>query len=297
MREPEGSGGVLFCLGGSMRPRMVAMEPACRESGSPCCGGTRETGFDTPYWGGKVSLNGRSTPVLPLLAGLILALVSAGVGCAGSPVKAVEKAEGRQRGVYHKVKRHQTLWRICKTYGVDMAEVARINGIRDVNSIRAGQKIFIPGAEKVLPVGIYIEDLGGSGKKPREVDLASAKGRFIWPVRGAVLRGFGRSRGRRHDGIDISAPKGTPVRSIDSGKVIYSGHEIRGYGNIVIIKHGPVFTSVYAHNEVNLVREGDSVKKGDPIARVGNTRRGGKPYLHFEIRNFNRPVDPLRILP
>ena len=105
------------------------------------------------------------------------------------------------------------------------------------------------------------------------------------------------SKGRKHDGIDISAPRGTPIKSTDSGKVIYSGNEIRGYGNIVIIKHGPILTSVYAHNDVNLVQERDRVEKGQVIARVGRAGKTTGSYLHFEIRNHNRPIDPLLVLP
>jgi murein DD-endopeptidase MepM/ murein hydrolase activator NlpD len=160
-------------------------------------------------------------------------------------------------GVYHTVKRHQTLWRICKTYEVDMDQVARINRIRDPSRIREGQKIFIPCAKKVLRVDIYIDDIGG--KKGRREDpkrIALAKGRFVWPVRGKVTQEFGVRGTTKHDGIDISAPRGTPIRASDSGKILYSGDEISGYGNIVIIKHGQEFITIYAHNQINQVAEG-----------------------------------------
>jgi len=232
-----------------------------------------------------------------LLGGLLLVAISVTGGCASSPQNPMEKPKPRRTGVYHTVKRHQTLWRICKTYNVDMAEIARINGIKDVNRIQAGQRVFIPGAKKILHVDIYIEDLSPVGKRPASVDLARVKGRFIWPVRGSISKGFGVSKGKKHDGIDISAPRGTPIKSTDSGKVIYSGNEIRGYGNIVIIKHGPIFTSVYAHNDVNLVQERDRVEKGQVIARVGRAGNTTGSYLHFEIRNHNRPIDPLLVLP
>lgn len=248
---------------------------------------------------GRASLRENRMPrfMIPFAVGLMVALLSVAGGCASSPTRPVDKPEPRQTGVYHTVKRHQTLWRICKTYRVNMAKVARINGIRDANKIKAGQRIFIPGAERVLHVDIYIEDLGPSGKQPTTVDLAKARGHFMWPVRGSLLQRFGRGTGRRHNGIDISAPRGTPIKSADSGKVIYSGNEIKGYGNIVIIRHGPVFTSVYAQNDVNLVREGDRVQKGHVIARVGSTGRARGSHLHFEIRNHNRPIDPLLVLP
>jgi murein DD-endopeptidase MepM/ murein hydrolase activator NlpD len=232
-----------------------------------------------------------------LFLGLPLVVLWMAGGClslSGDPV--VDSSPSRA-GVYHTVKRHQTLWRICKTYGVDMREVARINGIKDVNRIQAGQRIFVPGAERVLHVDVHIEDLGPSGRPPAKVNLAEVKGRFVWPVEGKIIRGFDRTRQHRHDGVDIAAPGGTAVRSVDSGKVIYSGNEIKGYGNIVIIKHGPIFSSIYAHNAVNLVHEGDQVKKGQVIARVGRTGRAKGTHLHFEIRNHNKPVDPLLVLP
>lgn len=200
-------------------------------------------------------------------------------------------------GVYHTVKRHQTLWRICKTYGVDMHEVARINHIRNPSRIREGQKIFIPGAKRVLKVDIYIDDIGGRrGRREDPKGIALARGRFIWPVKGKVTREFGIRGTMKHDGIDISTPKGTPIRASDSGKVLYSGNEIRGYGNIVIIKHGQGFITVYAHNERNNVSEGMRVARGQIIGRVGNTGRASAPHLYFEIRKNNRPIDPRRLL-
>jgi len=200
-------------------------------------------------------------------------------------------------GVYHMVKRHQTLWRICKTYGVDMDEVARINHIRDPSRIREGQRIFIPGAKRVLRVDIYIDDIGGKrGRREDPKRIALAKGRFIWPVRGKITREFGIRGTVKHDGIDISAPKGTPIRASDSGKVLYSGDEITGYGNIIILKHGRGFITIYAHNEINGVAEGMNVVRGQIIGRVGNTGRASAPHLHFEVRKNNRPIDPRLLL-
>jgi murein DD-endopeptidase MepM/ murein hydrolase activator NlpD len=246
---------------------------------------------------GKGGLS-RAANSLPMsVVVLLVAAASITGGCVGSPQSPIERPIARREGVYHIVKRHQTLWRICKTYDVDMADVARINGIADVSQIRAGQRVFIPGAEKALDVGIYIEDIGPPRKKARRLDLAKVKGRFVWPVKGPILKGFNPKSKEKHDGIDIGAPSGTAINSIESGEVLYSGNEIIGYGNIVIIKHGPTFSSVYAHNAVNLVREGDRVDKGQLIARVGNTGRAEDFHLHFEIRNHNRPMNPLLILP
>ena len=200
-------------------------------------------------------------------------------------------------GVYHTVKRHQTLWRICKTYGVDLDEVARINHIRDPSRIREGQKIFIPGAKKVLKVDIYIDDIGGKrGRREDPKRIVLAKGRFIWPVRGKITQEFGIRGTVKHDGIDISASRGTPIRASGSGKVLYSGNEIRKYGNIIIIKHEQGFITVYAHNDVNNVAEGMKVERGQIIGRVGSTGRASGSHLHFEIRKNNRPIDPRLLL-
>jgi murein DD-endopeptidase MepM/ murein hydrolase activator NlpD len=99
-----------------------------------------------------------------------------------------------------------------------------------------------------------------------------------------------------HDGIDIAAPEGTPIRAIEDGEVIYSD-QLRGYGNMVILRHANGIISVYAHNESNLVREGQSVARGEVVARVGSTGRVSGPHLHFEIRKNNAAQDPLRYLP
>jgi lipoprotein NlpD len=195
------------------------------------------------------------------------------------------------------VKRHQTLWRISKTYGVDIDEVARTNRIKDPSKIRVGQKIFIPGAKKVLKVDIYIEDIGGRrGRREDPKKIALAKGHFIWPVKGKVTREFGIRGTTKHDGIDISVPRGTPIMVANSGRVLYSGNEIKGYGNIIIIEHGQGFITVYAHNQVNGVVEREKVRRGQVIGRVGRTGRTNGANLHFEIRMNNRPINPRLLL-
>jgi len=199
--------------------------------------------------------------------------------------------------VYHTVKRHQTLWRICKTYGVDINEVARVNHIQDPSKIRVGQKIFIPRAKRVLKVDIYIDDIGGRrGRSEDPKKIALARGRFSWPVRGKVTREFGIRGTTKHDGIDISAPRDTPIKAANSGRVLYSGSEIKGYGNIIIIEHEQGFTTVYAHNDVNDVSEGEKVGRGQIIGKVGRTGTASGPNLHFEIRMNNRPINPRLLL-
>jgi murein DD-endopeptidase MepM/ murein hydrolase activator NlpD len=119
---------------------------------------------------------------------------------------------------------------------------------------------------------------------------------FIWPVNGTINSGYGPRGLSFHDGIDIAAPEGTPIKAIEDGEVIYSD-QLRGYGNMVILRHADGIVSVYAHNESNLVRVGQSVVRGEVVARVGSTGRVSGPHLHFEIRKNNAAQDPLRYLP
>ena len=200
------------------------------------------------------------------------------------------------KGIYHTVRRHETLWRICKTYGVDMDYVARINGIKDKSKIKVGQKIFIPGATRPLKVKVPIEDIT-SAKRPRKRSKSTASPSFIWPVKGRVTRGFYQGKGKRHDGIDIASELGTPVRAAASGRVVYSDNELAGYGNLIIIEHPGGYYTIYAHNLVNLVEEEVWVEKGQIIAKVGRSGNATSPILHFEIRKGSKPLNPLKFLP
>ena len=220
---------------------------------------------------------------------LLILLLAVSFGCRHS------RGVGRgQRGVYHTVKRHQTLWRICKTYNVNMDAVARINGIKDKSKIAVGQRIFIPGATKVLKVDIYVEDVTA---RKRSTAVRYERGKFIWPVEGTVTARFGTNEKRRHDGLDIAAPVGTPIRAADNGRVVYSDNKMKGYGNLIIIEHKDKFFTIYAHNEKNMVAEEVVVTQGDIIARVGQTGNATGPHLHFEIRKGSKPLDPVSFLP
>jgi murein DD-endopeptidase MepM/ murein hydrolase activator NlpD len=198
------------------------------------------------------------------------------------------------KGVYHVVERHQTLYRICKTYGVDLKEVASLNGITDPSKIQTGQRIFIPGAKKLLKVEIYIDDV--AAEQGEKLKIAYKKLDFIWPVEGKISDVFEEAESRRHQGIDISSPIGTPIKASNAGMVIYSNNTIKGYGNLIILRHSEELVTVYAHNQVNLVEEGTWVEKGQIIGKVGQTGRASGPHLHFEIRKNNKAVDPLLFL-
>jgi murein DD-endopeptidase MepM/ murein hydrolase activator NlpD len=121
---------------------------------------------------------------------------------------------------------------------------------------------------------------------------------FAWPVAsGAVSSPFGmRANGMMHEGVDISAPAGTPVLAADDGVVIYTG-QLRGYGNVVILQHSGAYETVYAHDRRNFVHDGDRVGRGQQIGEIGTSGRTSGPNLHFEVRYNNRAEDPLSYLP
>jgi murein DD-endopeptidase MepM/ murein hydrolase activator NlpD len=224
----------------------------------------------------------------------LLSLILLMGGCARDRVS-LEKPSPphRMQGVYHVVERHQTLYRICKTYGVDLNRVASLNGIPDPSKIETGQRIFIPGAKKVLKVEIYIDDV--AAEQGEKAKIVYRKLDFIWPVEGKVTDVFTEAENKKHQGIDISSPLGTPIKASNAGMVMYSNH-IKGYGNVVIIRHSEEYVTVYAHNQVNLVEEDTWVEKGQIIGKVGKTGRATGPHLHFEIRRNNKVMDPMLFL-
>ncbi len=121
--------------------------------------------------------------------------------------------------------------------------------------------------------------------------------RFLWPVKGRIISSFGPKKGGlNNDGINIAAPAGTNVIAADSGVVAYAGNELRGFGNLLLIRHADGWVTAYAHNEKLLVRRGERVKRGQAIAQIGSTGNVSAPQLHFEIRKGTDPVDPLKYL-
>ena len=188
-------------------------------------------------------------------------------------------------GVYHQVLKGQTLWRIAKAYDVDIKNIIDINKISDPSKITVDQKIFIPGARR---------NLEGEFKIP--VTQQSDKG-YIWPVKGKVVSYFGSIRdGVTSKGIDIEVDEGSVVVAARSGKVVFCDEKVKGLGKTIIIEHNDGYSSVYAHNSINLVECGDYVKQGDKIAKVGTTGRVERPTLHFQIRKGHTSKDPFYYL-
>ena len=138
---------------------------------------------------------------------------------------------------------------------------------------------------------------GGAADAPRTAAALPHGGRFPWPVHGHVLAGYGVAAGGSHnDGINIAAPRGAPIDAIDAGVVAYAGNELRGYGNLVLVKHAGGWISAYAHCDQLLVKRGDKVGRGQEIAKVGETGGVSEPQLHFELRRGKKPVDPRQFL-
>jgi murein DD-endopeptidase MepM/ murein hydrolase activator NlpD len=132
--------------------------------------------------------------------------------------------------------------------------------------------------------------------KEEQVASNNAAG-FRWPVRGRIIAGFGpKPTGQQNDGINIAVPEGTPVRASDDGVVAYSGNELKGYGNLVLVRHANGHVTAYAHASELLVKRGDTVKRGQTIAKSGQTGNVSSPQLHFEIRKGATPVDPMQFL-
>ncbi len=214
------------------------------------------------------------------------------IGCA--PVQYHKSTVKPRGGVYHTVKKGETLWSISQAYRVDVKKIFKANGLSNARLIKVGQRLFIPGAKEVKQVKTRSSTKSTRSLKPKSKKSSKRTSiTFIWPVQGKIISTFGSRGQKRHQGIDIKAPSGTPIVAASGGKVIYSGGGLRGYGNVIIIEHNKRFSTVYAHNSLNLVKEGAKVKGGQIIAYVGNTGRATTPHLHFEIRRNNKAENPL----
>jgi murein DD-endopeptidase MepM/ murein hydrolase activator NlpD len=128
-------------------------------------------------------------------------------------------------------------------------------------------------------------------------DATGALPTFRWPVRGKVIAAYGaKTNGKANDGINLAVPEGTPVKAAEDGVVAYSGNELKGYGNLVLVRHANGYVTAYAHASELLVKRGDTIKRGQVIAKSGQSGEVGSPQLHFEIRKGSTPVDPLQFL-
>jgi len=227
----------------------------------------------------------------------------------------------------HVVAPGETLHSIARKYGKPVLVLAKANNIAPDTMVRVGERITIPGgastpvaaaaAPAAAPVPRNEPPVGSmaAAESPHSARLAapvapdadeagakagetggSAAG-FRWPVRGRVIAGFGpKPNGLQNDGINLAVPEGTPVKAADDGVVAYAGNELKGYGNLVLVRHSNGFVTAYAHASEIMVKRGDAVKRGQVIAKSGQTGSVTSPQLHFEIRKGATPVDPSQYL-
>lgn len=241
-------------------------------------------------------------PLLLVLVGFVM--IAGAIGCRSQP-KSVRPGQGH--GDWYVVRPGDNLWQISQQTGTSVDVIRRTNRVGDVRALQIGERLWIPGSNGVPSASTAVAAVGAAPERPRTLagqwgsdcsDASREHGlRFEWPVAGRLTSAYGLRRGRLHDGIDIAAAKGTPIHAAEAGKVVYVGNRLGAYGRVVIVKHVGSWATVYAHNDRNLVEEGDFVEQGDPIARVGRTGNASAPHLHFEIRRSNRPRDPIPCLP
>jgi lipoprotein NlpD len=209
----------------------------------------------------------------------------------------------------HTVSKGDTLFSIAWRYGLDYKQLARRNGLSLQSTIYPGQKLRLDvgnvSSKSTQKADRVVTKTRAQTKRPvKETTAPKIRSHSVtnkspiawnWPVKGKLLKAYSNTNGL-NKGIDIAGKLGEPVTSAGSGVVVYAGSGIRGYGNLLIIKHNDYFLSAYAHSQKLLVKEGARVKTGQRIAEMGSSGTD-RVKLHFEIRRDGKPVDPLRYLP
>ena len=227
----------------------------------------------------------------------------------------------------HTVAPGETLSSIARLYGKPVMVLAKANNIPPYTMVKVGDRIVIPemrearaappvAARADLPAAPQTTSSVAAMESPHSARLASPTqvpaaednavksaqpagdlAGFRWPVRGRVIAAFGpKPNGVQNDGINLAVPEGTPVKASEDGVVAYAGNELKGYGNLVLVRHANGFVTAYAHASDILVKRGDTVKRGQVIAHSGQTGNVTSPQLHFEIRKGATPVDPAQYL-
>jgi len=199
-------------------------------------------------------------------------------------------------GSWYVVAPGETLEAIARRADIPMADLVEINGLADPADARPGRLIFILASPGQAP-----SPTTAAGDAPLPPTLMATDGTPLrWPLApGRIVVGspFGTREGRPHEGIDLPAPVGTPVFAAADGRVVYAGNGIRGYGNLIVVRHAGDLLTVYAHNSVLLVAQGQEVRAGTRIALVGQSGRATGPHLHFEVRAGQIPRNPMGFLP
>jgi lipoprotein NlpD len=238
-------------------------------------------------------------------------------GGKAAPNAEAPKAPVKAEPGYYIVKAGDTLARIAFENGQSWKDVARWNSLDNPNVIEVGQvlRVVPPGVEPgvavakpVAPIKVESKPLDARPTAPVAVAAASAAVptpstpaakdgdedlKWAWPAAGAVITGFDDVRSK---GLSIAGKAGDPVLAAADGQVVYAGSGLRGYGNLIIVKHNATYLTAYAHNQSLLVTEDQQVKRGQKIAEMGASD-AEKVQLHFEIRKLGKPIDPAKLLP
>lgn len=209
----------------------------------------------------------------------------------------------------HEVAPGDTVYAVARRYGVDVSELVRLNKIAQPFLLAAGQDLLLPVATGAPASAPRQTARAGSPVMPAAAQPMPARlaaipqppprsgSKFLLPVAGRVIDGYGaKKNGLHNDGINIAAADGAPVRAAENGVVIYTGNELRGFGNLILVKHAGGWVTAYAHTREAMVARGARVKRGQVIATVGRTGNVSRPQLHFEIRRGTRAVDPRRLI-
>jgi murein DD-endopeptidase MepM/ murein hydrolase activator NlpD len=234
-------------------------------------------------------------------------------------------ATGSSESATHTVVPGETMIGIAKRYNVALKDLAKANRVEPYAQVKMGDRLVIPGrpastkspalAAKPAPAPTQSKAAAAPEKKVASIepqhtaravsptadveDTAKTSGppSFRWPVRGRIIAGFGpKPNGQQNDGINLSVPEGTPIKAAEDGVVAYAGNELKGYGNLVLVRHPNGFVTAYAHASELLVKRGDTIKRGQIIAKAGQTGTVSSPQVHFEIRKGSSPVDPTQYL-
>ena len=226
----------------------------------------------------------------------------------------------------HVVARGETLNSIARLYNKPVMVIAKANNISPDTKVKVGDHIIVPEMQEAphsAPVppraeapaaqstgSVAATDSPSAARIAEPVTPAAAADNpiktaepagslpsFRWPVRGRIIAAFGpKPNGLQNDGINLAVPEGTPIKAAEDGVVAYAGNELKGYGNLVLVRHANGFVTAYAHASDILVKRGESVKRGQVIAHSGQTGNVTSPQLHFEIRKGATPVDPAQYL-
>lgn len=240
------------------------------------------------------------------------------LGASPKTAKPLPGAENAGKAGYYTVRPGDTLLRIALDHGQSARDLARWNNLDNPNLIEKGQVLRVAppvpevaAAKPVSPAGTPVPAIASPAQAasaasvakpvpaptPAPASAANSEGddpvSFQWPVRGNLLAGFDEAKNK---GLDIAGKAGDPVLAAADGKVVYAGAGLRGYGNLIIIKHNNTYLTAYAHNQTLLVKEEQAIKRGQKIAEMGNSD-ADQVKLHFEIRRQGKPVDPAKYLP